>query len=96
MTRALAAVSLVLAATVASGCGGDGSGPVILDTEKVERAIERSSQEQRSTSPRVSCPSGVHQREGLVCRCDAVHRGETTRFVVTQLDAEGRVQYEAP
>ena len=96
MTRALAAVAVVLVAALASGCGGDGAGPVILDTEKVERAIERSSREQRSTTPRVSCPSGVHQRKGLVFRCDAVHRGETTRFVVTQLDAEGRVRYEAP
>jgi hypothetical protein len=96
MIRALAAVALAVGAVAAAGCGGSDAAPVILDTEKVERAIERSSREQRATTPRVSCPSGVHQKKGVVFECTAVVRGKTTRFVVTELDDDGRVHYEAP
>ncbi len=85
-----ATVSLALAA-----CGSSET-PTILDTEKVERAIERSSLEQRGMRAQVSCPSGVRQKKGLEFSCTAVvKRGDSTKFVVTQLDAAGRVHYEA-
>lgn len=85
----LAAASLALTA-----CGAPES-PTILDTEKVERAIEHSSLAQRGAHARVSCPSGVHQVKGSVFSCTAVVRWAGTRFVVTQIDASGHVRYEA-
>ncbi len=87
----LAAAALGLCA-----CGSSAQDrPRILDTEKVERAIERSSWSQRGRLPRVSCPAGVEQREGVVFACTATVAGEVTRFVVTELDGDGRVHYEA-
>jgi len=92
--RALFAGALVAASLAVSACGSSES-PTILNTEKVERAIERSSVAQRETHPRVSCPSGVHQKKGLQFSCTAVVKRRSTRFVVTQLDGAGRVHYEA-
>jgi hypothetical protein len=84
-----------LAASLALGACGASEAPTILNTEKVERAIEQSSLAQRGQRPRVSCPPGVHQKKGAVFSCTAVVKRSTTRFVVTQLDVSGRVQYEA-
>ena len=92
----LAVIGLVAAASlVVTACGS--SGPVtILNTEKVERSIEQSSLAQRGDHAQASCPSGVHQKEGLEFSCTAVVKGVSTRFVVTELDGSGRVHYEAP
>jgi hypothetical protein len=89
-------LTLVLVATGlgVTACGSVAS-PTILDTEKVERAIEHSSLVQRGARVRVSCPSGVHQDKGLVFSCTAVAKRTSTRFIVTTLDASGRVHYEA-
>jgi hypothetical protein len=90
------AIGLLAAASLAvSACGSSGS-ITILNTEKVERAIERSSLAQRGDHAQVSCPSGVHQREGLEFSCTAVVNGVSTRFAVTELDGSGHVHYEAP
>ena len=93
--RATMAAMLVTASIAAIGCGGSDKPPTILNTEKVERAIEQSSLEQRRKRVHVSCPSGVHQKKGLVFTC-ATKAKLSTRFVVTQLDGSGRVHYEAP
>ena len=93
-TRAAFACVAVAAGLAASACGTVESPPV-LNTEKVERAIERSSLAQRGVHAQASCPSGVHQRKGLTFSCVAVGKGAGTRFVVTQLDGSGQVQYEA-
>jgi len=93
--RATMAAVLVAASIAAIGCGGSDKPPTILNTEKVERAIEQSSLEQRRKRVNVSCPSGVHQKKGLVFTC-ATKTKLSTRFVVTQLDGRGRVHYEAP
>jgi len=98
--RSLIAVAVVAATVVVSACGSSGSSTsadtkTILDTEKVERAIEASSLAQRGKHARVSCPSGVHQKKGLVFSCTAVVKHDSTRFVVTQLDGSGQVHYEA-
>jgi hypothetical protein len=85
---------LATASLAVTACGSPRS-PVILNTEKIERAIEHSSLAQRGTKAQVSCPSGVHQEKGLVFGCVAVVKRDTTRFVVTQLDGSGRVHYEA-
>ncbi len=92
--RSLVAGVLVAASLAVASCGSSES-PTLLNTEKVERAIERSSLAQRGKRAQVSCPSGVHQKKSLVFSCTAVVRGDSTRFVVTQLDGSGRVHYEA-
>jgi hypothetical protein len=87
------AVALGLAV---SACGLVKSRPVtILDTERIERAIEHSSLAQSARRAQVSCPSGVHQKKGLVFFCTAVVGSSTTRFVVTELDGAGHVHYQA-
>jgi hypothetical protein len=81
--------SLVLAA-----CGSSGS-IATLNTEKIERAIARSSLDQRGQSARVSCPSLVPQMEGLKFSCKAVVGSVSTRFIVVEQDESGHVHYEA-
>lgn len=93
--RAIVAGSIVAASLAVVACGT--AAPVtILNTEKVERSIEHSIKAQREKTAHVSCPSGVHQKKGLVFTCTAKFKGETTPFVVTQLDGSGRVHYLAP
>jgi hypothetical protein len=96
MRRTTTAALLVTASIAAIGCGESDPPPTILNTEKVERAIEQSSLDQRRKRVHVSCPSGVHQKKGLVFSCVTSAKRGSTRFVVTQLDEDGRVHYEAP
>lgn len=88
---------LVATCLALSACGTAGTPTAVttLNTEKIERAIERSSLEQRGRRAQVSCPPGVHQKQGLAFSCTAIVKGDATRFVVTQLDGSGRVHYEA-
>ena len=91
--RSMVAGALVAASLAVGACGSSES-PTILNTEKVERAIERSSLAQRGAHAVVTCPSGVHQKQGLVFSCTAVVRRDSTQFVVTELDGSGHVRYE--
>jgi hypothetical protein len=94
--RAAAAGILAAASLAIAACGSSSvTSATILNTETVERAIEHSSQVQRNKAVHVSCPSGVHQKKGLVFDCVATGKGGSTRFVVTQLDNAGRVHYQA-
>ena len=104
--RSLSAAVLLAAGSGLAACGSsDPSTPArsaspaaitILDTEKIERAIESSSLAQRGLRAQVSCPAGVHQRKGLKFFCAAVVKGgDSTRFAVTELDGSGQVHYEA-
>jgi hypothetical protein len=94
--RLTVAATLAAAAFAAAGCGSGSQGsPTILNTEKVERAIEQSSLAQRGIHARVTCPSGVHQKHGLVFTCTATTAKGDTPFVVTQLDGAGNVRYQA-
>jgi hypothetical protein len=86
---------LVAVSLVGTACGSSGT-TTILNTEKIERAIEHSSLVQRGAHARVSCPSGVHQKKGLVFSCTAVVGRGSTRFRVTELDGSGHVHYVAP
>lgn len=89
-------LGLTLAAgALALGACGKAEAPIILNTEKVERAIEKSSLVQRGKRPRVSCPSGVHQKKGSVFACTALVGRASTRFVVTQTNGSGNVRYVA-
>lgn len=91
-----AAVPFVVAGLALTACGSSAApAPTILDTEKVERAVEGSSLAQRRVRVDVSCPSGVHQKKGVVFACSAVNSKGVTRFTVSQLDDRGRVHYEA-
>ena len=85
----------VLTASLALGACGSSESPTVLNTEKVERAIERSILDQRGKQAQVSCPSGVHQKKGSAFSCAAVVKRDSTRFLVTQLDGSGRVHYAA-
>ena len=86
---------VVVATLGLTACGMSNEPPTILDTEKVERAIEQSISVQRGKDARVSCPSGVHQKKGLEFACTAVVKRVSTPFVVTQRDDAGQVHYEA-
>src|SRR4051812_13159830 len=87
---------LVAAAGVAVGACGSAEGPTMLDTEKVERGIGRSSFAPRGIEAHVSCPSAVRQRKGSQFSCTGIVRERgSTRFLVTQLDGSGHVRYEA-
>jgi hypothetical protein len=92
--RSSVAGVVVAASLAVTACGSSGS-TTILNTEKIERAIEHSSFAQRGKHAQVTCPSGVHQKKGLVFSCTAVVGGSSTRFVVTELDRSGHVHYEA-
>jgi hypothetical protein len=92
--RSLVPGVLVAASLAVTACGSSGA-PTILNTEKVERAIEQSSFTQRGKHPQVSCPAGVRQTKGLVFSCTAVVQRTSTQFVVTELDGAGHVHYEA-
>ena len=92
--RAQAAGALVAASLAVTACGSS-EPETMLNTEKVERAIERSSLVQRGQRVRVTCPSGVHQRKALVFYCTAVAAHISTQFTVTEMDGAGHVHYEA-
>ena len=95
LRRMTAAAAIAAAGLALGACGKSEEPPTILNTEKVERAIEQSIAEQRGKNARVSCPSGVHQKKGLEFACTAVVKRASTRFVVTQRDGAGQVHYEA-
>jgi hypothetical protein len=85
---------IVAASFALTACGSTGP-TTILNTEKVERAIEHSSLTQRGIHTQVSCPSGVHQQKGLYFSCEALANRGSTRFLVTELDGSGHVSYTA-
>jgi hypothetical protein len=91
----LIAGGLVAASLALGACGSSAAAPAILNTEKIERAIEHSSLTQRGKHAQVSCPSGVHQKQGVVFSCTAVVGRGSTRFIVTELDGSGHVHYAA-
>ena len=93
--RAVGAGALIAASFTVMACGSSTGTVTILNTEKIERAIEQSISNQRQKTTHVSCPSGVHQKKDLVFSCTAKFKGDSTRFVVTQQDASGRVHYVA-
>jgi hypothetical protein len=85
-------IAAAAAALALAGCGGSDK-PKILDTERVERAIEQSILQKRKIQATVSCPSGVERKKGKKFRCMATYKGGRTPFVVTQTDDRGAVRY---
>ncbi len=94
--RSIFAAAVLGASLGVSACGAATAvSPTILNTEKVERAIEHSALTERRVRANVSCPSGVHQKQGLVFSCTAVVGRTTTQFVVTEINGTGNVDYVA-
>lgn len=85
-------IAAVAAALALSGCGGSDK-PKILDTERVERAIEQSILQKRKLQSMVTCPSGIERKKGKKFRCLATYKGGRTPFLVTQTDDRGAVRY---
>ena len=84
---ALAGVALV------SGWWSGTSAPVILNTIRVERAIESSILAQRHLASRVSCPVNIVQKAGVVFDCVATVGQRQFQVVVTETDGNGHVVY---
>ena len=87
---------LVVGSSLALAACGSSESIATLNTEKIERAIARSSFAQRGQRARVICPSAVPQTEGLKFSCRAVVESVSTQFVVVEQDGSGHVRYEAP
>jgi Domain of unknown function (DUF4333) len=68
---------------------------VVLDTAKVEHAIEASILDQRRVRAMVSCPSEVLQQAGVRFRCTARIDGGARGypFVVSETDNAGHLRY---
>jgi hypothetical protein len=81
----------VLAAGALSACGSDR--PRILDTERIERAIQDTILQKRHLRAQVSCPSGTEQRKGVVFTCIATYPRGQNPFVVTVDTDAGAVHY---
>jgi hypothetical protein len=98
LSRSLArssAVGVLVAVSLVLGACGSSRSATVLDTEKIEGAIEQSSLTQRGAYVQVSCPSDVDQQKGLVFSCVAILGHTRTEFVVTELDSSGHVRYAA-
>jgi hypothetical protein len=96
VARSLAIGLLVAASLAIVACGkAETVSATILNTEKVERSIEHSISVQRGKTATVSCPSGVHQKQGLAFSCTALVKNASTQFDVTQRDGGGHVSYLA-
>lgn len=84
---AMAIIALV------AGLWNHTSTPVILNTVRVQRAIQASIQSQRHLSSTVSCPVNIVQKSGVVFNCVATIGRRRFKVVVTQTDGKGHVVY---
>ena len=78
---------------VLSGCGDSAPDKTVLNTEEVERAIEKSIKEQRKLEAAVTCPVNIEQKKGNDFSCFADVNGRRFEFKVTQTDDDGHVTY---
>lgn len=86
------AAAMALVAVIAGLWNGTSS-PVILNTERVEQAIQASILQQRHLRSSVSCPVNIEQRQGVVFYCRASVGGRSFPVVVTQVDGRGHVRF---
>ena len=89
----IAGAGVIALVAVAAGLWNGKTSPVILNTERVERAIESSIVQQRHLSSSVSCPVNIVQKAGVVFSCQATVRGRVFSVVVTETDSSGHVTY---
>jgi Domain of unknown function (DUF4333) len=88
----VAGAGVMALVAVAAGWNGTSS-PVILNTERVERAIENSISAERHLISSVSCPVNIVQHARAVFACQATVRGRVFPVVVTETDSRGHVTY---
>jgi hypothetical protein len=89
-------LATALAASVLAGltgCGDSTPARKVLNTEAVERAIEKSVKEQRHLTSNVTCPVNIEQKKGNDFSCYADVKGKRFEFKVTQTDDDGHVTY---
>lgn len=84
---ALAVVALI------AGLWNGTSTPVILNTNRVEQAIEGSIRTQRHLTSTVTCPVNIVQQKGVIFYCQAAVRARNFRVVVTEVDGNGHVTF---
>jgi hypothetical protein len=91
--RLLPAVVVTGLSTVAAmGCGGAGT----LDATRIEKAIEVSIAQQRHVLSIAVCPTRVARQAGKQFTCTVTTaNGQQVRFLVTQKDDKGHVNYQA-
>jgi hypothetical protein len=89
----LGGAGLMAVIAVIAGLWNGTSNPVILNTNRVERAIETSILQQRHLASSVSCPVNIVQKRGVVFNCQASVRGRQFSVVVTEVDGDGHVTF---
>lgn len=89
----VAGAGVLAAVAVLAGWWSRTSDPVILNTIRVESAIEQSIKTQRHLSSNVSCPVNIVQKAGVVFKCIASVGGKQFDVVVTETDGKGHVVY---
>jgi hypothetical protein len=72
---------------------GNSAPLVILNTGKVQSAIERSILSQRHLRSTVACPAEVLQQARVTFNCEATVNGHRYPFAVTEVDGNGHVRY---
>lgn len=87
---AFAAAALLVTASV-DGCAIVGSPK--LDTQRIERAIERSIMGQRGLTSHVTCPKDVPQKTAYVFSCIAKLDVGNTRFIVIENNSKGSARW---
>jgi hypothetical protein len=92
-TNATGGVSYIGCGGALTACGmGSASSPV-LNSIKLEHAIEQSIQSSRGVTSSVVCPTGVPRQTGIVFECLARLTHGVTPFDVTETDGQGNVSY---
>lgn len=86
------AAAMALVAVIAGLWNGT-SNPVILDTERVELAIQASILTQRHLHSSVSCPVNIEQRQGVRFYCQATVGRRAYPVLVSQVDDRGHVTF---
>jgi hypothetical protein len=87
---AVAALALVLAGCSASASVSIGSSQ--LSASKLEALVKTVTKQQHFPDQSASCPSGVGDKKGRLSYCTAHYAdGESSRFLVRQLDDKGNV-----
>jgi hypothetical protein len=91
--RLLATAAAICLLAGLAGCGDSAPAKKVLNTEAVERAIEKSIKEQRKLDSSVTCPVNIEQKKGNDFSCFADVKGKRFEFKVTQTDDDGHVTY---
>jgi hypothetical protein len=85
--------AVVAAVALIAGLWNGSSTPVILNSDRVARAIESSIKEKRHLESTVVCPVNVVQQQGFVFNCLATVKGHQFSVVVTEVNSSGYVTF---